>query len=224
MQIYKLLIRVLIVPLFLFFILNITNCLKIKDVQDTVAFDSRMSRLVSGYEDLPDFNELFFSGGKGYEFKNENSDKLLIVVEGSGWKSMPTGFLKLFLKPLYNSYNIFLVEKFFRSIGKDYWDCPEDRDQYTIENLLVNYYEVISEYLFVNNFDTIAIAGHSEGAYLLPLLYNKLENANIVALISSAGGGGLTYFEGLHVLREHAIKGSGPFALLNILEFTLNNA
>jgi len=168
-----------------------------------------------------EYNELFFTGGKGYEFKKENANRLIIYLGGFGWGSAiePKWSGKLIdallaITELSERYTFFIPEKFNREIGVLYGLDIEERQRYTIDNLLDNYYNVISEYLSVNNFESIIIYGASEGAFILPLLYSRLNNRGITALVSDAGGGGLSYFEQQQVLLEKFLKNDKSFASL----------
>jgi pimeloyl-ACP methyl ester carboxylesterase len=167
----------------------------------------------------PPFNVLEFSGGSGYELKNTSSDSLLILLVGSGMRSvmdpgLQGGFLAWFL-PFLDSFTIFMPEKFDWQLGAlDKHLDLKAREQYTIEARIDNHYEVITEYLSQNNFKTIVIIGASEGGMLLPELYTRLNNHNIKALVSIAGGG-LTYYENALVFFEKMLAGDRRFANLS---------
>ena len=150
-------------------------------------------------EKIPEYNTLYFTDGQGYEFKNCSSSKLLIALGGGPeWFGSRVGAIgdKLYgghfvdwLLPLYIEYNIFVPEKFDWGRGSNpFWDI-ENRERYTIDNLVENYAGVIKEYLSQNDYETIIIAGHSEGGLIAPELYFQLEGFNISALISSGAGG-----------------------------------
>jgi pimeloyl-ACP methyl ester carboxylesterase len=134
---------------------------------------------------------------------------LLIILDGSGFNSVirdskvysVVDFVTHVLPPEYSKYTIFIPEKFNRDIGQNYFHDMEERERYTIENLVVNYQEVISEYLVQNNFESIVMLGASEGAIILPLVYSRLNNPNITALISIASGG-LSLFELIDIYFE----------------------
>ena len=171
------------------------------------------------FSQYPDFNELYFSSGKGYEFRNESSNGLIIYLGEYGWGSAIqarwSGKLidaLLAITELTEKYTFFVPEKFYREIGVLYGLIPEERQRYTIDNLIDNYYEVISEYLSQNNFESIIIYGASEGAFILPVLYSRLNNWNITALISDSGGGWLTYSEQQQVLLVKLLRNEKSFA------------
>jgi pimeloyl-ACP methyl ester carboxylesterase len=166
----------------------------------------------------PPFNTLFFAGGKGYEFRNYDSDKLLIVVGSPSWMSV-LGTVKdgnrsvdrLF--PLYERYNIFVPERNNRVPGRNYVNVQSEREMEVLPNILINLYEVVSEYLENNSFESIVIFGHSEGGFIVPMLYHKLADFNISALILS-GSGGLSYFEGRQILLDKLLSGEMPYPLM----------
>ncbi|MCL2267547.1 MAG: hypothetical protein FWC17_07260 [Treponema sp.] len=171
------------------------------------------------FSQYPDFNELYFSGGKGYEIKNNSSDKLIIYMGPSSWGSAierkwSGKLIDVFLTggELFEKYSFFIPEKFDREIGALYGLDVNERQRYTVENLAENYYSVISEYLSINNYKSVIIYGAEEGAFLLPLLYSRLNSFNITALVSDSGGGGLTYFEQQQVLLDKLSRNEKSFA------------
>ena len=148
---------------------------------------------------IPYYNTLYFAEGQGYEFRNTASNKLLITLSGGGdWFGARVGeiggeldwnhFVD-WLLPLYSEYSIFVPEKFHwgRHI-RPFWDI-KNREKYTFDNLIVNYAGVIKEYLSQNDYETIIIAGHSEGGIIAPELYSYLNEFSISAIISSGAGG-----------------------------------
>jgi pimeloyl-ACP methyl ester carboxylesterase len=151
-------------------------------------------------ERVPYYTTLYFTDGQGYEFRNSSSNKLIITLDGGGdWFGSRVGLIGdelewnqvvNWLLPLYSDYNFFVPEKFDwgRRRESPFWDI-KNREKYTLDNLVVNYASVISEYLSQNNYETIIIFGHSEGGVLAPELYSLLGDFNISALIISGAGG-----------------------------------
>lgn len=140
-----------------------------------------------------------FNYSKGYEFKNHASNKLLIILEGSGWTSVlgekhnniwtEVGTAAQMIQVLQDRYTIFIPEKFSREPGINYFEDRNERAEYTIDNIITCYRESIEEYLSQKKYESIVIMGSSEGAVILPLLYHQLDNPNISILVSVAGGG-----------------------------------
>jgi pimeloyl-ACP methyl ester carboxylesterase len=91
---------------------------------------------------------------------------------------------------LYEEYNIFVPEKFDwgRNNANIFFDI-ENRKKYTVDNLISNYSSTIKEYLSQNDYETIIIAGFSEGGHIVPELSFQLEKFNISGLISIGAGG-----------------------------------
>jgi len=162
-------------------------------------------------ERVPYYNTLYFNGAQGYEFKNSSSKKLIITLSGyGGWTGARVGiigselewnqFVNWFL-PFYGEYSIFVPEKFnWVRFSNPFWDM-KNREKYTFDNLIENYTVAIKEYLWQNDYETIIIAGHSEGGFIMPELYFHLEEFNISALISS-GAGGLSSFVDIAAVRR----------------------
>jgi esterase/lipase len=142
---------------------------------------------------------LSFTYSKGYEFKNPESKKLFIILEGSGWTSVlgekrdnrwsDVGMASQMLQVLQSRYTIFVPEKFNREPSINYFNDFEERAEYTIDNLITCYTESITEYLSQNDYESVIIMGTSESAIILPVLYHQLDTIHISLLISFAGGG-----------------------------------
>jgi pimeloyl-ACP methyl ester carboxylesterase len=118
------------------------------------------------------------------------------------------------LLPLYTDYdyNIFVPEHFDWEEDEPYyyWNIPEERERVTFDSVQTCYEEVIGEYLSQNEYETIIIAGFSEGAMHLPMVYSKLENPKISALIAG-GYGGLSKYEDYAVSFSKQQAGEKPY-------------
>jgi len=207
--------------LFTIFILTLTDCTKksetVNSIEAIIA-EARRSDLPDEY--YPYYETLFFNHGKGYEFKNVNSNKLIISLRGGpDWRSaigrigdriVGDRFIDLIL-PMHDEYNIFIPEKFDWEVGINYLYYANTREQYTVDNLLVNYAEVINEYLLQNDYDAVIIIGKSEGAILLPELYFQLEEYNKISALISIAGGGLSKYELYEITYNKILAEEKPF-------------
>jgi pimeloyl-ACP methyl ester carboxylesterase len=128
---------------------------------------------------IPYYETLYFADGMGYEFASASSNKLLIVLDGANYHGANLGEIGgricpacifNWLLPLYGEYNIFVPEKFDWSRDTDPFLDIRNREKYTVDNLVANYVNVLSEYLSQNNYDKIIIVGHSEGGIIAPEL------------------------------------------------------
>ena len=163
---------------------------------------------------------MFFGTGKGYEIRNANSNKLIITLDGGpGWRSAigrpeeRTGgdrFIDTLL-PLHEDHNIFILEKFNWEPGLYYLYDIRARERYTVDNILAGYAGVINEYLSQNDYETIIIAGFSEGAKLLPEIYFHLEEPNKITALISIASGGLSTFELYEIEYDKLRSGEKPF-------------
>ena len=173
-------------------------------------------------ETLPDYNTLYFSSGMGYEIRNNNSNKLIINFGGGpGFfdrrinlpgAAIGGGYTIDYFLHMKDEYSFFVPEKFdWTEDRRDdiFYDLKE-RERYTIDNLIVNYAEVIGEYLSQNDYETIVIVGWSEGGFIVPELYFHLEDYNISGLVAIAAGG-LSGYEGYRTLLNKAQTGQPPF-------------
>ena len=174
------------------------------------ATNSNTTYLYNPENPYPGMEILRYANSQAYLFPNESSDKLIIIIEGGGWSSVlgikqgdlwtEVQYGSQFLQVLKNDYTIFIPEKLRRQPGIDYSEDMEDRANYTAENLLACYTESINGYLGENNFSSIVIVGTSEGAMLLPLVYEKMNNKNNVIAIVSISCGGLSMYESIRII------------------------
>ena len=173
-------------------------------------------------ETLPDYNTLYFSSGMGYEIRNENSNKLIITLGGGpaffGHRMCLPGAVLHgghtidFFLHMKDEYSFFVPEKFDWSEERrnDVFYDLKERERYTIDNLIINYAEVIGEYLSQNNYETVIIAGFSEGGFIVPELYFHLGDYNISGLVA-IGAGGLSGYENYRALHSKAQMAQFPF-------------
>ena len=201
------------------FLFILTGCAEKKKETETVNI-SAPRRYYSPEEYYPPYETLFFENGKGYEIRNENSDKLIIPLGGGpGWRSaigrpeerIGGGRLIDMLLPLHEDYNIFIPEKFNWEPGLYYLYDIHARERYTVDIILAGYAGVINEYLSRNNYETIIIAGFSEGALLLPELYFQLDEFYKITALISIAGGGLSDYEQYEIRLIKLLSEEKPF-------------
>jgi hypothetical protein len=158
----------------------------------------------------PNMEILKYNNRLAYNFPNKKSNKLIIITEGSGFESVlgikedgiwsQVGMGSQLLQELHTNYTLLILEKLNRQPGKVYFEDMEDRANYTAENLLVGYVETIDCYFAEHDFSSIILVGASEGAMLLPLLYEKMRNKDKVIAMISIGFGGLSMYESYTIL------------------------
>ena len=211
-------------------LLVITACAE-KEAPPTVSVEGPQSAAyVFQQEFYPHYETIYLPSGKGYEFRNPDSSKLLITMEGGpSWQakvgkegSRAWGYWIIdWLLPLYTDYdyNIFVPEHFDWEENElyYYWNILEERERVTFDSVQTCYEEVIGEYLSQNEYETIIIAGFSEGAMHLPMVYSKLENSKIVAIVS-IGYGGLSKYEDYMVSFSKQQAGKVPFEIQDYWE------
>jgi esterase/lipase len=163
----------------------------------------------------PNMEILNYENAKAYEFKNISSDKLIINIEGSGWTSVLgqkgknrwnyVGIGSQILQVLGNDYTIFIPEKWDRVPEIDYtWDF-NSKINYTMNNLLECYLTSINNYLANNHYSSIILIGASEGAALLPIIYENIKGKYNVTGIVSLSFGGLSLYESYSILKDSPI-------------------
>jgi pimeloyl-ACP methyl ester carboxylesterase len=145
-----------------------------------------------------------------YEFKSlEPSNKLLVVFEGSGWDSSLGKYANnqwkfteigaQLIQVLRNNHTILIPEKLGRKPSIDYFDDMEARYIYTKKNLVDCYVAVINEYLDENPHASVVLVGTSEGAMLLPLVYEKINNSEVVKGMVAIAFGGFSIYESYQI-------------------------
>ena len=168
---------------------------------------------------------LHYPNSQAYVFPNADSDKLIIVLEGGGWESalgikkknkwIAVGLAKLLLMELSDSYTFLVPEKLKRQPGLDYEKDMDDRAHYTAENLIACYSESINSYLGDHEFSSVVIVGGSEGALIMPLVYEKLEKKDKVSAMVAYAFGGLSYYESLKIRSTRAGISSEDADIIN---------
>ncbi|GHU74227.1 hypothetical protein FACS189450_14830 [Spirochaetia bacterium] len=172
-----------------------------------------------------------------YEMGNFSSDKLIIDIQGSGWSSV------LGIKGLIGWNYISMGGMTLQELGKDhvlvipekwkrdpntraginsgiYYEDIEARLLYTADNLTELYVSSINKYLTEHAYSSVVIIGSSEGALLLPGIYQGITAKDkIVGLVSYAGGG-LTLYESIKISRSAKFT---PMAARKQYEYIIEN-
>jgi len=160
----------------------------------------------------PNMEILRYSNSQAYLFPNEGTNKLIIMIEGSGWESvlgerqdntwLSVKYGAQFIQELNNDYTFLILEKLRRQPGMIYFEDMEDRANYTAENILAGYTDSINSYLADHVFSSVILIGTSEGALLLPLLYESMNDKGKVIAMVSISFGGLSLYESYSILRS----------------------
>jgi len=164
----------------------------------------------------PEMRILEYGKGKAYEFKNDNTDKLIINIEGSSWHSVlgytsdnafhKSGWWYFLVEEYKNEFTIFIPEKLNFELGNYYFFDINARRQYNLENLIESYSNVINAYLLENNYSKIYLMASSEGACILPRLYKKLEQKDTITGLVSISFGGLSMYEQIKILADSELN------------------
>jgi hypothetical protein len=151
-----------------------------------------------------------YGNSQAYVFRNALSDKLIISIEGSGGGSvlgeknehrwLYTGMGAQLLQVLGDKYTFLIPEKLNRQPGIDYSKDINDRSNYTFENILKCYIESINGYLNEHSFSSVILIGSSEGALVLPIIYQNMKMKNSVKAMVSMSFGGYSLYESYKIL------------------------
>jgi len=158
----------------------------------------------------PDLEIQHYPNTLAYLYPNDNSHKLIIILGEGGWYSVlkpninnglsVTEMVAHIFLSLHKTHTILIPEKLRRQPGLDYSKDMDDRAYYTAENLLACYTESINGYLKDHETGSIVLVGASEGAMLLPLVYEKMNNKDKVIAMVSINYGGLSLYESYKIL------------------------
>ena len=162
---------------------------------------------------FPNMEVLQYEDTRIYEFKNVHSNKLIINIEGSGWTSVLgskgenkwnwVGFGSSQLtQVLSDKYIIIIPEKWDWDPERNYWWDFNARVNYTFDNLLQCYLTGITGYLKDHNYSSIVLIGYSEGALLLPIIYENLKEKHNITGLVSYGFGGFSLHESYLILKS----------------------
>jgi esterase/lipase len=158
-----------------------------------------------------------YGNNKAYEFKNEGSDILAIIIEGSGFFSVlgweennqfKKGGIWFYLLELFKGdCSVLVLEKMNFEFGKYYEYDINFRKTYTLENLVKSYSETINKYLSENSYSKVVLLGCSEGACVLPRVYKNISNKNMISGMVSMEYGGLSRYEQIKILANSRLEG-----------------
>ena len=162
----------------------------------------------------PGMEILRYSNSLVYEFPNADSDKLIIVLEGMIWYSVlgykidyawaGTGIALELLQELRGTHTVLIPEKTQRLAGQDYYYNVEDRKNYTAANLVACYTDSINSYLNEHEYSSIVLVGYYEGAVLMPLVYEKMNNKDKVIAMVAVNSEGLSWYEEFQILSKES--------------------
>ena len=160
-------------------------------------------------EQYPNMKVVDYGSNKAYEFKNENSNMLAIIIEGSGFMSTlgweennkfyKSGLWFYLLELFKSDCSVLVLEKLNFDFGKFYRYDINFKKTYTLDNLVKSYSEIINTYLSENNYSKVVLLGYSEGACILPWVYKNTTNKNIISGMVSVAYGGLSRYEQLKI-------------------------
>ncbi|MDR1987002.1 MAG: alpha/beta hydrolase, partial [Treponema sp.] len=83
---------------------------------------------------------------------------------------------------------------------------PQSRKIYALNNLVENYSAKINDYLSNNYFSSIVLIGHSEGAAVLPLVYEKIIDKEHIKGLVAFSYGGLSRYEQIKILADSELE------------------
>ncbi|MGL1890875.1 MAG: alpha/beta hydrolase [Spirochaetaceae bacterium] len=161
---------------------------------------------------------VYKTDGNYYVFPNSRSDKLLIYIEGSGYKSVlgtkdddgsweTVSSASIVINQFRKNFNVLVPEKLFYEAGQEYNSDPKALKNSTVQGFVDSYTKSINSYLSNNKFSEVILMGSSDGGALVPLIYNNLKvKDQIDKIIILAGGGGMTQLDEFKTLATSSVK------------------
>lgn len=171
--------------------------------------------------------------------QDTNSKRLIIYLTGSGmdcvlglqkegvWQKEEL-FIKSLNKYLSPSFDILVPEKMNIKLGKDQSDDPKVFEHYTLEERVLSAELVIDTFLENHEYNHVYLVGVSEGAQILPMVYNNLKVKNKITKLVVLGSGGLSQYEEFKVLQKSTLLMPQPYRELlmeadNVMEAIRSN-
>ena len=105
----------------------------------------------------------------------------------------------MFIKSFYNyfspDFDILVPEKMNVTLGNDHTADVKALSHYSLPELVSSTELVIDTFLKDTNYQNVFLVGVSEGAAILPKVYNNLKYKGRISRLVSLGGGGLSQFQ-----------------------------
>lgn len=149
-----------------------------------------------------------------YSLIRNNSDTLMIYLDGSGYQSVmgvkegdewvmignPYGLAKNH----FPRYDFLAFEKVNVKMGEDPFSETEIINNYTLESRVNSAVVVINNFLENSNkeYKNIIIFGISQGGQIMPKIYNMLKHKDDITALIALGAGGLSQYEEFKVLQD----------------------
>ncbi|MCC5467896.1 alpha/beta hydrolase [Pelosinus baikalensis] len=168
-----------------------------------------------------------------------SSKELIIYLTGSGmdcalglqqegvWQNEEL-FIKSLNKYLSPSFDILVPEKMNIKLGNGQSDDPKVFEHYTLEERVSSAELVIDTFLENHEYNNVYLMGVSEGAQILPMVYNNLRAKNKISKLVVLGSGGLSQYEEFKVLQKSTLPMPQPYRELlmeadNVMEAICSN-
>jgi pimeloyl-ACP methyl ester carboxylesterase len=149
-----------------------------------------------------------------YSLVRDNSDTLLIYLDGSTYESVMgvhdggswvrPGNPYSFAKNHFSEYDFLTLDKVNVKYGYDHSTDPAVINNYTLENNVNSAVSVIDNYLdnTKKEYNEIIIFGISQGGQIMPKVYSQLQNKDKITKLVILGSGGLSQYEDFMILKD----------------------
>jgi pimeloyl-ACP methyl ester carboxylesterase len=154
--------------------------------------------------------------------QDKSSKGLIIYLTGSGmecalglqhegvWRNEAL-FIKSLNRYLSPNFDILVPEKMNIKLGLDHSNDPKVFDHYTLEERVSSAELVIDTFLENHEYNQVYLMGASEGAQILPMVYNNLRTKSKIAKLVVLGSGGLSQYDEFKVLQKSTLPMPKPY-------------
>lgn len=115
-------------------------------------------------------------------------------------------FIKAVNKHFSSQWDILVPEKINITVGNDHSTDAKVINHYSLEERVSSAVFVIDSFLRENDYKNVYLVGVSEGASILPKVYNGLVYKDKIAKLVSLGGGGLSQYEEFKILQASKLS------------------
>lgn len=149
-----------------------------------------------------------------YSLIREDSDTLMIYLEGSGYQSVMgvkdgsnwirSGNPYSFAKKHFPDYDFLTLDNVNVKMGGDQFTDSAVINNYTFDNRVNSAVSVIDNFLSNSDKDykEIIIFGISQGGQILPKVYSQLQKKDDITRLIALGSGGLSQYEEFMILKD----------------------
>lgn len=145
-------------------------------------------------QDMKERNLIIFLRGSGLE--------CALGLQKNGVWDEDGLFVKTLSHYFSRDFDILVPEKVNITLGNDHSNDPKALGHYSLQEVASSSELVIDTYLEDTHYQNVFLVGVSEGAAILPKVYNELKCKEKIGRIVVLGGGGLSQYEEFKIIAK----------------------